>query len=119
MPLVWRSSPDRIAELASGVGQDLFNAAILGVAVVMLAWHNIWMSSHGAALAQRSQARRRAVRDGRQECSVLLIVVGLAVLREGAETVLFLYGIGASEGFGSLACWQGGLIGILAGAGAG
>ena len=29
---------------------------------------------------------------------VLLIVVGLAVLREGSETVLFLYGIAASDG---------------------
>src|SRR4051812_22980073 len=25
-----------------GVGQELFNAAILSVAVVMLVWHNIW-----------------------------------------------------------------------------
>src|SRR4051812_41916079 len=45
----------RIADLASGIGQELFNAGILGVAVAMLAWHNIWMSSHGAALAREAK----------------------------------------------------------------
>jgi len=40
----------RIADLAGGMGQELFNAIVLGIAVVMLAWHNLWMSAHGAAL---------------------------------------------------------------------
>jgi high-affinity iron transporter len=83
---------ERIADLASGVGQELFNAAVLGIAVAMLAWHNLWMSSHGAALAANARSVGGAIRDGRRECSVLMIIVGLAVLREGSETVLFLYG---------------------------
>jgi high-affinity iron transporter len=107
---------DRIADLASGIGQELFNAAVLGIAVVMLAWHNLWMSSHGAALAADARKVGTAVRDGRREHSVLLIVVGLAVLREGSETVLFLYGIAASEGGASLPMLAGGLAGVAAGA---
>ena len=103
---------ERIAELASGMGQELFNAAVLGIAVVMLAWHNLWMSSHGAALAADARSVGNAIRDGRRECSVLLIVVGLAVLREGSETVLFLYGIAASRGQRrSLPMLAGGLVG--------
>jgi len=109
---------ERIAELASGIGQELFNAGILGLAVAMLAWHNIWMSSHGAALAREAKRTGGDVRDGRQARSVLLVIVGLAVLREGAETVLFLYGIAATEGFGS-SMLAGGLIGMAAGAGLG
>jgi high-affinity iron transporter len=105
----------RIAELASGVGQELFNAAVLGIAVVMLAWHNLWMSSHGAALAADARKVGTAVRDGRRARSVLLIVVGLAVLREGSETVLFLYGIAAAEGGGSLPMLAGGVAGIAGG----
>jgi high-affinity iron transporter len=108
-----------IATLASGIGQELFNAAILGLAVVMLAWHNIWMSAHGAALAADARDVGGAIRDGRRECSVLLAVVGLAVLREGAETVLFLYGIAASGGTGAATMLAGGLAGVVAGAGAG
>jgi high-affinity iron transporter len=106
---------ERIAELASGVGQELFNATVLGIAVAMLAWHNLWMSSHGAALAGDARSVGSAIRDGRRECSVLMIVVGLAVLREGSETVLFLYGIAASDGGASWPMLMGGLAGLAAG----
>jgi len=106
---------DRIAELASGMGQEYFNAAVLGIAVVMLGWHNLWMSSHGAALAADARGVGNAIRDGRRECSVLLVVVGLAVLREGSETVLFLYGIAASEGGGAMSMLAGGIAGVVAG----
>jgi high-affinity iron transporter len=106
---------ERIAELASGIGQEIFNATILGIAVVMLAWHNLWMSRHGAALAADARSVGGDIRDGRRECSVLLVVVGLAVLREGSETVLFLYGIAASDGGASWTMLAGGLAGIAAG----
>jgi high-affinity iron transporter len=106
---------ERIAALASGIGQEIFNASILGIAVLMLAWHNIWMSAHGAALAADARSVGAAIRDGRRACSVLLIVVGLAVLREGSETVLFLYGIAASGENGSAAMLAGGLVGVAAG----
>ena len=36
-----------ISQALSGNGQEVFNAGILCVAVVMLGWHNIWMASHG------------------------------------------------------------------------
>jgi len=106
---------ERIAALASGIGQELFNAAVLGIAVVMLAWHNLWMSSHGATLAAEARGVGSQIRDGRRELSVLLIVVGLAVLREGSETVLFLYGIAAADGGASWPMLAGGLAGIAAG----
>jgi high-affinity iron transporter len=106
---------ERIAELASGIGQELFNATVLGIAVAMLAWHNLWMSSHGTALAADARSVGSEIRDGRRECSVLMIVVGLAVLREGSETVLFLYGIAASEGGASWPMLMGGVAGIAAG----
>ena len=105
----------RIAELASGMGQELFKAAVLGLAVVMLAWHNLWMSSHGAALAADARNVGNEIRDGRRERSVLLIIVGLAVLREGSETVLFLYGIAAAEGGASWPMLAGGVAGIASG----
>jgi high-affinity iron transporter len=109
------ASTGAIAEMASGIGQEIFNALVLGIAVLMLAWHNIWMSSHGAALVADARKMGGAIRDGRRECSILLVVVGLAVLREGSETVLFLYGISASDGSGSSAMVMGGMVGIIAG----
>ena len=104
-----------IASFASGIGQELFNASVLGVAVLMLAWHSIWMASHGAQLASHVRDVSASVRDGRSECSVLMVVVGLAMLREGSETVLFLYGISASAASGANDMLFGGLLGMLAG----
>lgn len=106
---------DVIGSLANGIGQEIFNAIVLGIAVLMLAWHNIWMSSHGAALAKNAKSVGKNITDGTSECSVLLVIVGLAVLREGSETVLFLYGIAASNDGGQSSMLLGGLIGTLLG----
>lgn len=109
------ASTDAIGELADGIGQELFNAIVLGIAVLMLAWHNIWMLSHGKALAISASAMGKDIREGRSECSALFLIVSLAVLREGSESVLFLYGIAASEEVGHSGMLLGGLIGALAG----
>jgi high-affinity iron transporter len=106
---------DTIGSFASGIGQELFNAIVLGTAVLMLAWHNIWMTSHGAELAAHARTVGANIREGRSECSILMIVVGLAVLREGSETVLFLYGIAATETGGATSMLVGGMSGMLAG----
>src|SRR5690349_23184353 len=106
---------EAIAGVAEGMGQELFNASILGIAVVMLAWHNIWMSSHGRELAANAKKIGGAVREGAAELSVLLIVIAVAVLREGSETVLFLYGIAASPENSAGVMALGGLIGLVGG----
>lgn len=106
---------ERIAGLASGIGQELFHASVLGIAVLMLAWHNVWMASSGAALAADARALGGEVREGRRGRSVLLVVVGLAILREGSEAVLFLYGIAAAEGGASSAMLLGAIVGIAGG----
>ncbi|MGZ5102301.1 MAG: FTR1 family iron permease [Usitatibacter sp.] len=87
---------EMISQLAEGMGQEFFNASILGIAVVMLAWHNIWMSVHGRELSRNAQAIGGEIRTGSKELSVLAIVIAVAVLREGSETVLFLYGVAIS-----------------------
>lgn len=100
----------------AGAGQELFNAAILGLAVVMLTWHNVWMARHGRELAAEMRAAGEAVAAGRSSLAALAIVVGVAVLREGSEVVLFLYGILAAEGTSGAAVFTGGLAGLALGA---
>jgi high-affinity iron transporter len=84
---------EQLSAAVAGRGQELFNATILGLAVLMLAWHNIWMARHGRELAQELSDVGRAVAAGDRTFVALAVVVGVAVLREGAEVVLFLYGI--------------------------
>src|SRR5437764_3229033 len=105
-----------IAHLFAGMGQELFNAAMLGVAVAMLTWHNVWMARHGAELAGELRAAGQAVVDGQKSLLALAIVVGVAVLREGSEVVLFLYGVLATEADTSLRVAFGGLLGLALGA---
>jgi len=104
-----------ISEAFQGAGQELFNASVLGVAVIMLMWHNAWMARHGREIADEMRRVGTAVSEGAKPLTALAIVVGLAVLREGSEVVLFLYGIMASGTSGS-ALLVGGLLGIAAGA---
>ena len=104
-----------ISDAFQGAGQELFNASILGVAVIMLMWHNAWMARHGREIADEMRRIGSAVSEGAKPLTALAVVVGLAVLREGSEVVLFLYGIMASGTSGS-ALLVGGLLGIAAGA---
>ena len=104
-----------ISDAFQGAGQELFNAGVLGVAVIMLMWHNAWMARHGREIADEMRRVGAAVSEGAKPLTALAIVVGLAVLREGSEVVLFLYGIMAS-GTSGAALVVGGLLGIAAGA---
>lgn len=105
-----------LSQLFAGMGQELFNAAILGVAVVMLIWHNVWMARHGKELAGNMRATGLALAEGSKSLLALAVVVGVAVLREGSEVALFLYGIMTTDGGSSQGLAIGGMAGLALGA---
>jgi high-affinity iron transporter len=105
-----------LSELFSGSGQELFNAVILSFAVLMLGWHNVWMARHGRELAAEMRAAGEAVVAGSKSLFALAVVVTVAVLREGSEVVLFLYGVAAAEGGANAGMVIGGVIGLFLGA---
>jgi high-affinity iron transporter len=104
-----------ISEAFQGAGQEMFNATVLGIAVIMLMWHNAWMARHGREIADEMRRVGAEVSEGAKPLTALAVVVGLAVLREGSEVVLFLYGIMAS-GTSTSSMVIGGILGIVAGA---
>jgi len=106
-----------LSQLFAGMGQELFNASILCIAVVMLTWHNVWMAHHGREMAGELRAVGQAVADGTKSLLALAVVVGVAVLREGSEVALFLYGVAASDGGSALSLALGGLLGLALGVG--
>jgi high-affinity iron transporter len=107
---------NRLSEAFAGAGQELFTATILGVAVVMLAWHNIWMARHGRELAAEMRHEGEAVASGTKPIAALAMVVAVAVLREGFEVVLFLYAMIMQEGGANAGIALGGGLGLLLGA---
>lgn len=106
-----------ISQAFEGVGQELFNVAVLLIAVVMLTWHTVWMTSHGREIAAEMKSAGSAVVSGEKTLMALAVVVGIAVLREGSEIVLFLYGIAISGQERPVDMVLGAGLGVLLGAG--
>ena len=108
---------EQVGAWADGIGQDLVNIAILFVALTMLVWHCVWVSTHGREMAMEARQLGASVQGGQRKPWALFVAVALAVLREGAETVLFVAGSltgGGLAGTASvlLAC----VLGLVAGA---
>ena len=82
-----------ISQAFAGRGQEIFNASVLLLAVVMLTWHVVWMASHAREMTARLKELGHAVAAGSRSVVVLGVAVASAVMREGSEVVLFLSGI--------------------------
>ena len=95
-----------------GAGQEVFTAAILCFAVLMLSWHILWMSRHARAMAAELRQVGQAVRLGQRSLAALAVVVAVAVMREGSEVVLFLYGVVVATHTGAVALATGGAAGL-------
>jgi high-affinity iron transporter len=104
-----------IGEALAGVGQEIFNATILLIAVVMLTWHNVWMASHGRELAADVKRVGEAVRSGSQSIFALGVVCAVAVMREGSEVALFMYGLVVAGGSTAAELLIGSVLGLAAG----
>ena len=96
------------------IGPDLIAAAVILVAVVVLTWHGWWMQRHARAIKGEVQ-RRIDEAGGTSRLWVVGMIAFTGVFREGAETVLFLWGLLAQAT--SVAGW-GGLLGAVLGVGA-
>jgi len=108
-----------IAAAVQGVGQELFNAAVLFLAVAMLGWHNVWMGRHGRELALEAGDVGKAVLAGVKPLYALFTVAALAVLREGSELVLFLYSVAAANASSAAALAGGIAVGLAGGSAVG
>lgn len=114
--LVMASVMDHIAAWAEGLGQDVVTATILCVALAMLAWHCVWVSTHSREMVEQARRIGATALKGTGSLWALAIAIALCVLREGAETVLFVGGLlsGPEAQTGSLLTSAG--LGLVLGA---
>jgi high-affinity iron transporter len=101
-----------LSDAFAGAGQEIFTAAILCFAVVMLSWHILWMSHHARTMAAELREVGKSVRLGQRSLFALAAVVAVAVMREGAEVVLFLYGIVVASHTSAVSLATGGVAGL-------
>lgn len=85
-----------ISDFASGIGMELFNASILICATLIICWTAIWMRVHARKVFSNIKKQTTKVIDGDLPKHTITLIIALAVLREGAEIIIFLYSMIAS-----------------------
>ena len=105
---------EEVEDSMDGAGEFVFNAIVLGIASVLLAWTVVWMSKHGREMSQRIKQVGESVADGSTPMIGLMLISLAAVMREGGEAVFFLFGVMQVED-DPQAMLLGGMLGLLAG----
>jgi high-affinity iron transporter len=82
-----------IATMLSDLGLEYFQLAMMLIAAGLIVQMVFWMRSHGRTLKRELEANMQSNATAANWWG-LLVVVALAVGRESAETVVFLYGLG-------------------------
>jgi high-affinity iron transporter len=94
------------------LGPDLIALGVMLLAVIVLTWHGWWMRQHARAIKGDVQ-RRIDEAHATQRFWIVGLIAFSGVFREGAETVLFLWGLMAQArivgGWGSTV---GGVLGV-------
>lgn len=106
---------DAISGAMEGAGQEIFNACVMFVAVGFLSWTVVWMRKHAREMTQHLREVGAEVMQGKRSQYVLVTIIAISTLREGAEIVLFTYGMLASGQFHAVWVLAGGIAGALAG----
>ena len=117
--LLMASAIGEISAWADGVGQELVNVAILTTALLMLAWHCIWVSPNAHHMVQEAKRLGSLAALGERSLWAVAVAVALSVLREGAETVLFVAGLMSSPDTSGVSMAVGAVLGLALGSLAG
>lgn len=95
------------------LGPDVIAVAVIFLAVVLLTWHGWWMGRHAREIRGEVQ-RRIDEAHARQRLWLVGLIAFTGVFREGAETVLFLWGLLVQvEGVSSWLALGGGVAGLV------
>ena len=97
-----------------GDGEFVFNAVVLGIASILIAWTVIWMSKHGREMSTKMKHVGASAVQGDIPMLTLMLVSFAAVMREGAEAVFFLFGA-MQAGDDASSMMLGGILGLVAG----
>jgi high-affinity iron transporter len=95
------------------LGPDVIAIGVIFLAVVLLTWHGWWMGRHAREI--RGEVQRRIDEAyARQRLWLVGLIAFTGVFREGAETVLFLWGLLVQvEGVSSWLALAGGVAGLV------
>lgn len=93
-------------------GQDYFQAGLQLLAAALIVQMVLWMRHHGAALRRDMEAALGA-QLGAQRWWGVSALAAIAVAREGSETVVFLSGLVAGQGWMNPMFWATVVLGVM------
>jgi high-affinity iron transporter len=115
--IVLASLSGYLAQALDGLGQDVAQATILGSAALMLGWHCITSQVHGKSASKEASQLGKKLASNGVASRLIVAALALTVLREGAETVLFVMGVNADaqSAVRGVQLWGAVALGISAG----
>ncbi len=80
-----------IAKSYGGVGDELFNSAVIMLTSIMISWTVVWMQGHTKKMKQDLGDLSDKIISGSASGLMLIFMVSMSILREGSEIILYVY----------------------------
>ncbi len=104
-----------IAISFSGMGDELFNAAIILLTVILITWTIVWMQGYGTRIKQNFNDLSKKIHKGDSSRIMLVLIVAATILREGMEIIILVYSISSVEVIDGNSYLLGLIIGMISG----
>jgi high-affinity iron transporter len=108
-----------IADSFGGLGDELFDASIILITAIIISWTVVWMQGYTKKIRKNLSKLSDNITAGAASKFMLVLVVAMAILREGAEIILFVYSISSTENIESssyiIGLGLGGFAGVTVG----
>lgn len=86
-----------LASSYGGLGDEVFDAVIILLTVLVISWTVLWMQGYGAQVKQEVGQVVSRIKAGSSSKVVLTLIVASTIFREGSEIVLFVYSLSSSQ----------------------
>ncbi len=106
----WRAGLVTVGEELSDDAQVYFQTAIVLIAAALIVQMVFWMRRHGRTLKRELHAKLDRAAD-RANWAAVFVLAAIAVMREGSEAAVFLYGTMVSAGSSILRVYRRGGLG--------
>ncbi|MEY3106110.1 MAG: hypothetical protein RIT35_273 [Pseudomonadota bacterium] len=107
---------EKISASLNGYGQELFNAAILFLAILMIGWTVIWMKQYAKKLSKQANRVKESIASGEVPAYQIAIIIASTIIREGVEIILFTHGMTTTTNTSAIETVTGLISGLACGA---
>ncbi|GAB4165919.1 MAG: FTR1 family protein [Rickettsiaceae bacterium] len=83
----------KITASFGGLGDEIFDSCVILLTATIISWTVVWMQGYTSKIRKDLGKLSENIKAGATSQFMLVIVVAMALLREGAELILFIYSI--------------------------